>query len=274
MAGERRKVDVQGVEVYGHVRYGLAGVQHDERAVLACHGDHAGHIGNRAGHVRDVGKRDDTGLLVDDVFGCRVVELAVLGGGNVAQSCASTLSKDLPGNEVRVMLNLRGDDFVAGLQRETLGGGTADALGGVADGVGNQVQCLGCIGGPHDFFVSGTNEVRNGDTRILKQVGCFDREGVGTAVHSGVSVQVEVAFCVKNLKGFLTGRPRIQVDQGVPVDLSVEDREILAKLAYEVVAQRGVGGGGVFSHGYLLLSLIRSTGRVFSRRGAYNVILF
>jgi len=35
-----------------------------------------------------------------------------------------------------------------------------------------------------------------------------------------------------------------------------------------------VGGGGVFSHGYLLLSLIRSTGRVFSRRGAYNVILF
>ena len=158
-----------------------------------------------------------------------------------------------------MVLNLRGDDFIAGLQRETLSGGTADALGGVADGVGNQVQRLGCVGGPHDFFVSGTNEVRDGGARILKQVGCFDREGVGAAVYSRVSVQVEVAFCVENLKGFLAGRPRIQVDQGMPVDLSVEDREVLAKLASDVVAQRGVGGGGVFSHGYLLLSLIRST---------------
>ena len=87
-------------------------------------------------------------------------------------------------------------------------------------------------------------------------------------------MQVEVAFCVEHLKGFLAGRPRIQVDQRMPVNLSVEDRKILTKLAYNVVAQRGVGGGGVFSHGYLLLSLIRSTGRVFSRRGAYNVILF
>lgn len=31
----------------------------------------------------------------------------------------------------------------------------------------------------------------------------------------------------------------------MPVDLGVEDREVLAKLAYDVVAQRG-GGGGVF----------------------------
>ena len=137
----------------------------------------------------------------------------------MAQSCAGTLSKDLPGNEVRVMLNLRGDDFIAGLECETLGGGTTDALGGIADGVGNQVQRLGGVGGPHDFFVSGTDEVRNGDARILKQVGCFDREGVGPAVYGGVSVQVEVAFRIKNLKGFLTGRPRIQVDQGMPVHL-------------------------------------------------------
>ena len=139
VAGECSKVDIHGVEVYGHVRYGLAGVQYDERAVLARHGDHAGHIGNRTGHVRDVGERHDAGLLVDDALGCRVVELTVLGGGDVAQSCAGTLGKNLPGNEVRVVLNLRGDDFIAGLQHEALSGGTADALGGIADGVGNQV---------------------------------------------------------------------------------------------------------------------------------------
>ena len=139
MAGERREVNIQGVEVYGHMRYGLAGVQYDERAILACHGDHAGHIGNRAGHVRDVGEGHDAGLLVDDALGCLVVELAVLGGGDVAQSRAGTLCKNLPGDEVRVVLNLRGDDFIAGLQHEALSGGTADALGGIADGVGNQV---------------------------------------------------------------------------------------------------------------------------------------
>ena len=38
-----------------------------------------------------------------------------------------------------MVLNLRGDDFIAGLQHEALSGGTADALGGIADGVGNQV---------------------------------------------------------------------------------------------------------------------------------------
>ena len=274
VAGERREVDVQGVEVYGHVRYGLAGVQHNERAVLASQGNHAGHVGNCAGHVRDVGERHDAGLLVDNTLGSLVVELTVLGGGDVAQGRAGSLGKNLPGDEVRVVLNLGGDDFIAGAQRETLSGGTADTLGGVTNGVGNQVQRLGCVGGPHDLFVSGAHEVRYGDTRILKQVGCLNREGVGAAVHGGVSVQVEVAFCVEHLKGFLAGRPRIQVNQGMPVDLGVEDREVLAKLAYDVVAQRGVGGGGVFSHGYLLLSLIRSTGRVFSRRGAYNVILF
>ena len=206
-----------------------------------------------------MGERHDAGLLVDDALGSFVVELTVLGGGNVAQGCAGTLGKNLPGNEVRVVLNLGGDDFIAGAQRETLSGGTANTLRGVTNGVGNQVQCLGCVGGPHDLFVSGTNKVRDGNARILKQVGCFDREGVSTAVHGGVSVQVEVAFSVEHLKGFLAGRPRIQVDQGMPVDLGVEDREILAELAYDIVAQRGVGGGGVFSHGYLLLSLIRSS---------------
>ena len=35
VTGEGGEVDVQGVEVHGHVRYGLAGVQHDECAVLA-----------------------------------------------------------------------------------------------------------------------------------------------------------------------------------------------------------------------------------------------
>ena len=35
VTGEGGKGDVQGVEVHGHVRYGLAGVQHDECAVLA-----------------------------------------------------------------------------------------------------------------------------------------------------------------------------------------------------------------------------------------------
>lgn len=93
-------------------------------------------------------------------------------------------------------------------------------------------------------------------------------------MYGGVGAQVEVAFCVENLQGFLARSPGIQVDQGVPVDLGVEDREVLAELTHNVVAQGDVGGGGVFSHGYLLLSLIRSTGRVFSRRGAYNVILF
>jgi len=149
VAGERRKVDVQGVEVYGHVRHGLAGIQHNESAVLTSHGDHAGHIGNRAGHIRDVGERHDAGLLVADALGCLVVELTVLGGGDVAQDRAGTLSKDLPGDEVRVVLNLGGDDFIAGAQRKTLGGGTADTLRGVTNGVGNQVQRLGCVGGPH-----------------------------------------------------------------------------------------------------------------------------
>ena len=274
VAGERRKVDVQGVEVYGHVRHGLTGVQYNDCAVLTSHSNHAGHISNCASHVRDVGERHDAGLLVDDALGCLVVELTVLGGGDVAQDRAGSLSKNLPGNEVRVVLNLGGDNFVARAQCETLSSRTADTLRGVANGVGDQVQRLGCIRGPHELFISGANEVRNGDARVLEQVGCLNREGVCATVYSRVSVQVEVTFSVEHLKRFLTGRPRIQVDQGVPVDLSVEDREILAKLAYEVVAQRGVGGGGVFSHGYLLLSLIRSTGRVFSRRGAYNVILF
>ena len=234
----------------------------------------ARHVGNRAGHVGDVGEGQDAGLLVDDALGGLVVDAAVLGGGDVAQGCARALGENLPGKQVRVVLNLGGDDFVARLQCETLRGLAPNTLGGVTDAVCDEVQRLGGVGGPHQLFLRGTHEAGHGTAGLLEEVGRLDGKGVRAAVYGGVGVQVEVAFCVENLQGFLARRPRIQVDQGIPVDLSVEDREILAKLAYEVVAQRGVGGGGVFSHGYLLLSLIRSTGRVFSRRGAYNVILF
>ena len=262
------------MEVHGHVRYGLAGIQHDECAVLAGQRHQARHVGNRAGHVGDMGEGQDAGLLVDDALGGLVVDAAVLGGGDVAQGCAGTLGKNLPGNQVRVVLNLGGDDFVTGAQRKTLGRLAADALGGVTDAVGDEVQRLGGVGGPHQLLLRGTHEAGHGAASVLEEVGRLDGKGVRAAVYGGVGAQVEVAFCVENLQGFLARSPGIQVDQGVPVDLGVEDREVLAELTHNVVAQGDVGGGGVFSHGYLLLSLIRSTGRVFSRRGAYNVILF
>ncbi len=78
-------------------------------------------------------------------------------------------------------------------------------------------------------------------------------------------MQVEVAFCVEHLKGpFWLVAPEL-VNQGMPVDLGVEDQEVLAKLAYDVVAQRCYSEiKGISATGAFFSRSLRSPGQVFS----------
>ena len=79
-----------------------------------------------------MGEGEYAGFLGDE-FGCGfVVDLSVVGGGDVFEGCAGALGEDLPGYEVSVVFDFGGENFVAGLQGKTLGFFTAESLGGVA----------------------------------------------------------------------------------------------------------------------------------------------
>ena len=130
--GECGEIDTECGEVYWHVGYGLAGVQDGEGTDFLGECDEARHIRNGAGDIGDVGESEDAGFLGDE-FGCGfVVDLSVVGGGDVFEGCAGALGEDLPGYEVGVVFDFSGENFVAGFQGKTLGFFAAESLGCVA----------------------------------------------------------------------------------------------------------------------------------------------
>ncbi len=150
---EDGEVDVELARVEGHVRRGLAGVEHDECADRAGEGHELGERAHLSGDVGDVAEREHARALADDAAGDLDVEGAVVAHGDVPQGRTGAGGELLPRDEVRVVLELGRDDLVAGPQGVWRGGSATHAEARVAERVGDEVERLGRVAREHDLVL-------------------------------------------------------------------------------------------------------------------------
>ncbi len=94
--------------------------QHERALGVRCHRD-LGYRRNSASDVRLVGDGDELGPAVDQLADVAQVHPAVRRDAEPAQRGTGTLAQLLPGNEVRVVLELGDQDLVARANREPAG---------------------------------------------------------------------------------------------------------------------------------------------------------
>ena len=148
------------------------------------------------------------------------VELALLVERDHPQLGAGLAGDELPGHEVRVVLELGDDDEIAGAEvRE-------------APGVGDEVDPLGRVAGEDHLARVGRVEERPHPlARMLERLGRALGEHVDTAVHVRVRGLVELGHRVEHLPRLLRARGRVEERERLAVDLLLEDREVAPQRA-------------------------------------------
>ena len=161
--------------------------------------------------------RQDLGLLVQQRAELREVELPVVGEGDVAEDRAGHLRRELPGDDVRVVLHIGEQDLVALLEELP------------PPALRDEVQRFGGPAREHDRArIRSAEEAGELGSCSLEGLGRLLTERVDPAVGIRVVVGVEVGDGVDDLPGLLGRGGGVQVDQRVPVDDAFEDREVAA----------------------------------------------
>ena len=173
MPGERGEVDVERVEVDRLVRHRLAGVQHRQRADGLGPLDQLGDRGHRAGHIRVMAEGNDFDVLVE--LQRIQIDATVVGHAVPAQRGAGAPGQFLPRDEVGVVLELGGDDDVAGPD------GTFEAV--VPQHIRHQVERFGGVLGEHQLVGIGADERGDVGAALLVGVGGLLHQLVRAAVH-------------------------------------------------------------------------------------------
>ncbi len=189
--------------------------------------------------VGGVGEGQHAGAAADQPGGGLEVQGPCVVDGDEFQDGAGPFGQLLPGNQVGVVLHLGDHDFVAGREREAGGLGRGPGQGGVQEGVAEQVQALGGVGGPDQLIRVRADEGSHGLAGILERFGGLHREIVRAAVHGRVPLLVELLLRFQHAERVLRGGAGIEVDERVPVDGPVQDGEVVADPQDLRVAQRG-----------------------------------
>ena len=143
----------------------------------------------------------------------------IAGHRDVVELRAGALRDHLPRDEIAVMLELGEQDGVAGLEvvERPCRGDKIDALGGAA----SEDDLLGG---------AGVDELRDAFASTFVNAGGAIAQLVNAAMDVGVVVLVVALDGLENLTRFLRGGAVVEVDERVPVDLLIQDREIFAQL--------------------------------------------
>jgi hypothetical protein len=152
--------------------------------------------------------------------------------GDVAQRGAGPEGQLLPGDQVGVVLHFGDHNLVARADCEFVQPGVAAAVRcpqrSIGQRVADQVQAFGGVGSPYRFRVIGTDEVRQGLAGVLENLGCFDGEVVGSAVHGSVALFIEFLLGFDDAERVLRGGARIQVHQGLAVHQLAQHGEVVS----------------------------------------------
>mmetsp|Transcript_30363 Transcript_30363/g.68087 ORF Transcript_30363/g.68087 Transcript_30363/m.68087 type:complete len:265 (+) Transcript_30363:1214-2008(+) len=205
------------LDVDGHVRDALAGVDEDPGASFLGERRHLRHRVHRAQHVGHVRQgdqlrpaRNEELLQVLEVVALLLVQLHEL------EEHALLLGEDLPRYQVGVVLGDAQDDLVPGPEV------------GRPPSLRHQVNRLGRPPGEHDFLPP--RRVHEGSHLVpgrLVPLRGAPRQEVGPAVDVGVGLAVEGVERVQHHRGLLRRRGAVQVHQRLPrAALHAQDREV------------------------------------------------
>src|SRR4051794_36322401 len=115
---------------------------------------------DRAERVGDVRNRHDLRLRAEQLLQLVEPQLALVGHGNDAQVSLLLLAQDLPRNNVRMMLERRDDDLVAGVYMRA------------AKGLRDEIDGFGCATGEDNLAqATGVDELLRLETRLLVRLG-------------------------------------------------------------------------------------------------------
>lgn len=181
MAGKGGEVDIESMEVNRSVRHRLASIEHGQRANRLGPGHQLRYRGVCTGHIRVMRYRNDFDPFIE--LQRIQVDAAIVGDAVPAQRSAGPAGQLLPRNQVRVMLQLGGDDDITGSDR------ALEAR--VAQYVGHQVDGFGGVLGEHQLVGVGAHE--RGD------IGAALLVGVGGLLHQLVRAAMDRAVgCDQN----------------------------------------------------------------------------
>ncbi len=197
------EIDVERVEVDRLVRHRLAGVQHCQRTDGLGPVHQLGDWSQRTGHVRVMAEGNDFDVLVE--LQRIEVNAAVVGDAVPAQRSAGAPGQFLPRDEVGVVLELGGDDDIAGAD------GTFEAV--VPQHIGHQVERFGGVLGEHQLVGVGADERGDVGAALLVGIGGLLHQLMRAAVHPAVGRGEEFAFGIEDLHRTLRSRSGIQVSQ-------------------------------------------------------------
>ena len=213
---EAEEVDAERLHVDAAVRDGLRGVDDHDRALLVGPGGEPVDRVDRAERVGDEVRGDDLDpACLRDLVEPVEAQLAGVFDPDHAELGAGALRDLLPGDEIRVVLELGDDGDVAGAEVVQ------------SPGIGHEVERLGDVPREDHFLQRGGVDQRpHLLARPFVAGGRALGEVVDAAVHVCVRRLVELAHRVQHLPRFLRARGRVQVGQRLPVDGVLEDRKI------------------------------------------------
>ena len=219
MARDGDEVAADGLHVHGSVRRRLSRVDDDDRAVPMRPLDDPLDAVDRAERVRHEVERDDLQPRVADELVEPVEhEVALVGERDHPELGARALRDVLPGDEVRVVLELGDEDDVprAEVREPPRVRDEVDALGGVAD---------------EDHLARGRRVQQHANllARGLEALRRALRELVDAAVDVRVRGLVERLHRLEHLPRLLGARGGVEVRERLSVELLLEDREVLAQ---------------------------------------------
>ena len=232
MAGESVEVATEPGDVDLEVRGRLAAVDEDERARGLGETGHLGGGVDRAEGVGDVREGDELGARGQQALEGDKVDFAARRDGRHDDLGAGAFGDHLPRHDVRMMLEVREQDLVAGFQVRPAPafGDEVDALGGAAD----EDAAAGVLQ---------AEELRHGHAGgLIGGRGLLAQE-VHAAVDVGVLLGVIASEGPDDRQRLLGSRRVVEVGQRTAAHRTSQDREVLAE-GGDVERRHGPNVGG------------------------------
>src|SRR2546423_9768257 len=218
---DRDEVGAERLYVDVDVRRGLGGVADEDRTLLVRPRDELLHRVDRPERVRHLVRGDDLDVpLRRDTVERGEIELALLGERDHRELRSRTPRDVLPGNEVRVMLELADDDEVTGAKIVQ------------APRVRDEVDRLRRVSYEDDLaYVGRVQQGAHLLARALERGSRPFRKHVDAAVHVRVRRRIELGHRLHHPARLLRARGGVEEGERLAVDQLLEDGEVRANRA-------------------------------------------
>ena len=221
VAAEGQEVAIQGLHIDGQMGCRLSGIEEHGHLVGVGHADDVSHRVDGAEDIADEGAGEQAGAGREQRLKGIEVQAPFVRDGAHLDNNTRTRLQELPGNDVRMMLHLRQDDFIAIVQES------------LAEGGCHEIDALCGASGEDDFSRgAGVDKAAHGLARSLMKFRGLLAEVVHAAVDVGVHVQVLIRHGIDDAARFLRRGAVVEVNQRTTVHLAGEDGKILSYLLY------------------------------------------